>query len=232
VILGIIAERVTGKPFGVLLKRLVLDPLRLKQTSFPTRSLSLPSPSAAGYQINVNSAHQVTGYIAQLEPSPSAFYSAGAVVSTLHDLQVWARALATGTLLTPAMQRLRLQLVQAGGTFAPLVGTSPTIGLPVQYGLGIGDVGGMFGHNGQVPGYDAEMWYLPSVHGTVVALFNSITPCESTPKNLGILADAAYVSLAHAAFGSSLQPFGLETPETCVAPQGPAPATSGRPALH
>jgi D-alanyl-D-alanine carboxypeptidase len=219
VLLGIIAQRVTGKPFGVLLKQLVLDPLHLTQTSFPTRSVSLPSPFAAPYRISVNSAHQITGYVPQLEPSPSGLFTAGAIVSTLHDLQVWARALGTGELLTPAMQRLRLQLVQTNITFAPLVGTSPTIGLPVQYGLGIADAGGMFGHNGQVPGYNAEMWYLPAVNGTVVALFNAITPCESTPDVPGLLSDATFVSLADAAFGRSLEPAGLVTPETCDHPQ-------------
>jgi hypothetical protein len=79
----------------------------------------------------------------------------------------------------------RLRLVQTGLTLLPLAGTSPTIGLPAEYGLGIADAGGMFGHNGEVPGYTAEMWYLPSIRGTVVALFNSITPCESTPDRLG-----------------------------------------------
>lgn len=151
VILAIIAQDVTGKPFGVLLKDLVLDPLHLNQTSFPTRTLALPAPSATGHRININSDNQFTGYVAQLQPSPSALFGAGNVVSTVHDLQVWARALATGALLTPRLQRLRLQLVQTGLEFSPLVDTSPTIGLPVQYGLGIADAGGMLGHKGSCP---------------------------------------------------------------------------------
>jgi D-alanyl-D-alanine carboxypeptidase len=74
--LGIIAQRVTHKSFGDLLKQLVLDPLHLTQTSLPTRSLSLPAPSAAPYRISVNSADQVTGYVPQLEPSPSTLFTA------------------------------------------------------------------------------------------------------------------------------------------------------------
>jgi D-alanyl-D-alanine carboxypeptidase len=232
VILGIIAQRVTHKSFGDLLRQLVLDPLHLTQTSLPTRSLSLPSPSAAPYRISVNSADQVTGYVPQLEPSPSSLFTAGAVVSTLHDLQIWARALATGELLTPAMQRLRLQLVQTGLAFAPLVGTAPTIALPVQYGLGIGDAGGMFGHNGEVPGYTTEMWYLPAVHGTVVAFFNSITPCAAPPGLPGLLSDATFASLAYAAFGGSLQLSGLAVPETCDRPQSAAILPSAQPPLR
>jgi D-alanyl-D-alanine carboxypeptidase len=231
VMLGIIAQRVTGKPFGSLLKHYVFDPLHLKDTSFPTRTLSLPSPSASGNWLTENATHQIA-YVPQLQPSPSSFFSAGAVVSTLHDLQIWARALGTGALLTPSMQRLRLQLVKAGLSFAPLAGTSPTIGLAGGYGLGIADIGGMLGHNGEVPGYTAEMWYLPSVKGTVVALFNNTTPCVQTPKVADILADTAWISLAQNAFGSSLQRFGLEAPYTCPVPGAAGPAASGRPPLH
>jgi D-alanyl-D-alanine carboxypeptidase len=231
VMLGIIAQRVTGKSFAYLLKKYVLDPLHLRQTSFPTRSLSLPSPAATGYRITENAEQQIS-YVPQLQPSPSSFFTAGAVVSTLHDLQIWARALGTGALLTPRMQRLRLQLVQAGLSFGPLTGTSPTVGIAGGYGLGIADVGRMLGHNGEVPGYTAEMWYLPSVNGTVVALFNNTTPCVQTPKVGDILADAAWVSLAQNAFGSSLQRFGVELPFTCTVPGGSGLATGPRPKLH
>jgi hypothetical protein len=37
--------------------------------------------------------------------------AAGAMISTVADLQVWARASAAGALLSPSMQRQRLQLV-------------------------------------------------------------------------------------------------------------------------
>ncbi len=85
-----------------------------RQTSFPTRSLTLPSPAATGYKMDVNDKGKFVGYVPQQEPSPSILFGAGNIVSTLHDLQVWARALATGQLLSPAMQRLRLQLLQTG----------------------------------------------------------------------------------------------------------------------
>jgi D-alanyl-D-alanine carboxypeptidase len=192
----------------------------------------MPRPAADPYQMAVSNGH-FTGYVPQMESSPSGFFSAGAMISTLHDLQVWARALATGELLTHAMQRVRLHLVQSGITFGPLVNTVSTpIGFPAPYGLGLADAAGMIGHNGQVPGFNAEMWYLPSIHGTVVALFNAITLCESTPKVTDILADAAFVSLAQTAFGDALHPFGPEAPNTCAAPGASSPVTSRPPPLH
>lgn len=224
VILGIIAQRVTGKPFATLLKQLVLDPLHLKQTSFPTKRLTLPSPAATGYTPEGNGSGGISGYEVQDEPSPSAFFGAGNIVSTLHDLQVWARAVATGQLLTPTLQRLRLQVLPIGGFFSPLAGTTQTtIALPLQYGLGISDAGGMLGHNGRIPGYTAEMWYLPSARGTVVALFNSVTGCieGQAPFEIpGVLADGAFVSLAQAAFGPALQRTSLIPPMTCPTPSG------------
>jgi D-alanyl-D-alanine carboxypeptidase len=230
VILGIIAQRVTGKPFGELLKRYIFDPLHLKQTSFPTRSLAMPRPAADPYQMSVTNG-VFTGYAPQMESSPSGFFSAGAIISTMHDLQIWACALASGRLLTPAMQRVRLQLVNTGITFGPLANTVSTIGFPATYGLGIADAAGMLGHNGQVPGYNAEMWYLPSVHGTVVELFNAITLCESTPKVTDILADTSFVSLAETAFGHAVHPYGLQTPFICAKP-GVGSPKSGLPPLH
>ncbi len=218
VILGIIAQKVTGKPFGELLRKLVLRPLHLTQTSFPTRSLTLPSPAATGYKMDVNNKGKFLGYVPQQQPSPSILFGAGNVVSTLHDLRVWARALGTGRLLSPGMQRLRLQLLQTGIQFSPLAGTSATIGLPVQYGLGIADAGGMLGHNGQVPGFTTEMWYLPSDRGTVVAFFNSLSSCQTTPQTPAVLADSAFASLAQAAFGPALQRAGLAAPASCSVP--------------
>ena len=84
------------------------------------------------------------------------------MISTLDDMHIWAPALATGKLLSPAMQAQRLQ----------------TLSIPGQqsgdgYGLGIFNLGGWIGHNGSVPGYEAVTVYLPEKQMTLVILINT-----------------------------------------------------------
>jgi CubicO group peptidase (beta-lactamase class C family) len=227
-LLALIAQRVTHKPFGDLLRRFVLDPLHLRDTSFPTHSTG-GSRIATGYQLVTNPTTGLLQYVPQVQPSPSSYFGAGNIVSSLHDLQIWAKALGTGQLLTPGMQRLRLKLVQAGFSFTGLQGHGLTAGLPIQYGLGIADAGGMLGHNGEVPGFLSDLWYLPRVHGTVIVLLNSITPCGillSDPYLItALLGDATSTSLAQVAFGGSLHRNGLQGQNTCeTAGQSPPPS--------
>lgn len=216
VILGIIAQRVTGHPFSALLKRFVLEPVGMHQTSFPTHDPTIPAPATTGHFAAFNKADQLQAYVAAPSPSPSTLFGAGNVVSTLHDLQAWARALGTGALLKPRTQRLRLQLLNTGGVFSPLANTGVgNSGLAIEYGLGIADIGNMLGHNGEFdpPGFSAEMWYLPRRRGTVVVLLNSATPCGSE-----LLADALNSSLSQIAFGRSLTTVPVSGPTTCPVP--------------
>ena len=228
ILLALIAQRVTHTPFADLLQRYVLGPLRLRDTSFPTHSTGGPR-IAQGYELTVNPTTGLLQYVPQVQPSPSSYFGAGNVVSTLHDLQIWAKALAIGRLLTPRMQRLRLKLVQAGFSFTGLQNFGKWAGLPVQYGLGIADAGGMLGHNGEVPGYLTDMWYLPKVHGTVIVFLNSITPCGpllSDPNLIdGLLGDSSFASLAQVAFGGSLHRAGPQALNTCLT-AGTAPPFS------
>jgi D-alanyl-D-alanine carboxypeptidase len=227
ILLGIIAQRVTHKPFVELLRRFVLDPLHLHNTSFPTHSTG-GSRVATGYELTGNPTTGALQYVPQVQPSPSSYFAAGNIISTLHDLQIWAKALATGQLLTPAMQKLRLQLVQAGFSFTGLQNFGQPAGLPVQYGLGIASAGGMLGHNGEVPGFLSEMWYLPRVHGTVVVFLNSITPCGpilTDPYLVDtLLGDVSSTTLAQVAFGGSLHRSGPQGLNTCF--------TAGQSAQH
>jgi D-alanyl-D-alanine carboxypeptidase len=213
VLLAMIAQRVTHTPFGSLLRRLVFDPLHLRHTSFPTRTLAMPQPAAAGYlPVPTGAGNTIGGYEPGPLLSPSALFGAGNIISTLGDLQVWAKALGTGSLLKPTTQRLRLQVHSTPSLFQALAGTGLESGLMVSYGLGVADAGGLLGHNGIVapPGYTSELWYLPRQRASVVVLLNSITPCTGSAE----LADATSASLAQLAFGPWLQRVGVP-PTTC-----------------
>ena len=66
------------------------------------------------------------------------------------DMRIWARALATGTLLAPETQRQRLD------TAVPM-NTQQT----AFYGLGIFNDAGWIGHSGNIFGYQTVALYLP-----------------------------------------------------------------------
>ena len=76
------------------------------------------------------------------------------------SVKVWAQALATGTLLSPKLQAQRvgwsMQSVQSGG----------------PYGLALAAISSenAIGHNGGLPGYTTEMWYMPGKHATTVVV--------------------------------------------------------------
>jgi D-alanyl-D-alanine carboxypeptidase len=156
ILLGLIAERVTGRPLDQVIQTQILDPLQMAHTSFPTTP-DMPVPFAHGYYPNPGgSPRDVT------ESNPTVAWAAGAMISTLGDLRIWAKALATGTLLRPSTQALRLHtvLLSSGG------------GIQVRYGLGIGDLNGFLGHNGAIIGYGSDMFYLPSRNATIIVLGN------------------------------------------------------------
>ncbi|MQA74642.1 MAG: serine hydrolase [Solirubrobacterales bacterium] len=157
VILGRIAEMVTGRPLAQLYERRIFEPLGLEQTSFAPGT-SVPADIVHGYiEVAPASITDTTGW------NLSWAFSAGAMVSTLNDLHTYARALATGRgLLSERMQTRRLR-------FVPLRLT----GRVFRYGLGIAKFGTYLGHNGQVPGYGAMMLSSPDRRATLIALGNT-----------------------------------------------------------
>lgn len=156
VLLGLLVEAVSGERIGPYIERHVLAPLHLTQTLFP-HGTEFPRPHADGYTAQTPT-HAVAN---STEWSPSWAWSAGAMISDLHDLRIWAKAVATGTLLKPAIQRQRER-------FLPIPGLAPA-----RYGLGLFSVDGWIGHDGEVPGYESLTVYLPSREATVVILANS-----------------------------------------------------------
>ncbi|MFD5409437.1 serine hydrolase domain-containing protein [Streptomyces nojiriensis] len=154
ILLGLVVEKVSGVPLDRFIDREVVAPAGLKHTVFPTGP-EFPSPHAHGYtdQTASGKVEDATDW------NPSWGWAAGAMISDLPDMRSWAKTLATGTLLTPATQAQRLDVVDA------LPGTG--------YGLGIFNVQGWIGHNGSLPGYGSLVLYLPESKATLVVLLNT-----------------------------------------------------------
>jgi D-alanyl-D-alanine carboxypeptidase len=157
ILLGLVVEKVSGKPLQDYVRDHILTPLGMSHTSFPTTN-AFPEPHAQGYTVQTADGKET----AATDWDPSWGWAAGAMISTLDDMHIWAPALATGRLLSPEMQAQRLQTVGAPG-------------LPPQdgYGLGIFNLGGWIGHNGSLPGYQTVSVYLPQTQTTMVILINT-----------------------------------------------------------
>ena len=175
-LLGVILEKVTGKPLDVVMDDVVLQPLGLGQTTYPTDA-TIPSPFSRGYFSRANlDLRDVTA------SNPAFAGGAGAMISTLGDLRVWAQALATGSLLDPATQAMRLQ--------TRVLAQTPKV--TVAYGMGITDINGFLGHDGAIVGYGSLVLYLPSRGATIVLLGNNNDNNAPAPLAIG-LAVAAYL---------------------------------------
>ncbi|MEV5987012.1 serine hydrolase domain-containing protein [Streptomyces sp. NPDC052051] len=161
VLLGLVVEKVSGRRLGDYLRRAVLAPAGLSHTLFPADA-AFPAPHARGYTNQSASGKTVDA----ADWNPSWAWAAGAMISDLRDLRVWAATVATGELpdgtrlLSPAAQRQRLTML-----------ATPVEG--VGYGLGLFDVQGWIGHNGSLPGYESLAVHLPSAHATLVVLLDT-----------------------------------------------------------
>lgn len=171
VLLGLVVERVTGRPVQEFFQRRIFQPLGLTHTFWPTNAF-LPDPYAHGVtrQTLDNSKVDATHW------NPSWAYAAGQLVSNLDDLRVWAKACAKGTLVSPRMQRERLQ-------WSKLPPNTDTR----KYGLGIGSNAGWLGHTGELPGYNVSAFYLPAKDATLVVLINSDIPTQGVSPAAAVL---------------------------------------------
>lgn len=160
VLLGMIIEKVTGKPIAQVFREKLIKPLGLTQTAWPTGS-GLPSPFAHGFTVQTLDGKEADATFR----NPSWAFTAGELVSTLKDLRTWVESYATGTLLTPELQKERL-------TWVTLPPNTPQR----AYGLGIGTDHGWLGHSGELPGYNTGAYYLPERKATIVVMVNSDIP--------------------------------------------------------
>jgi len=167
ILLGLIMQQLTHLPAAQAWQRYLFGPLGMRQTSLPRpTSSAIPVPHAQGYIYGTD----FTGRGPTLNVTdwnPSWAWAAGGAISTLHDLQIWAKALATGQLLSAATQQQRLSSWNNNtGLF--------WLGKPWRYGLGVVDWAGFLGHSGDLFGFNSWMAYQPQTGATIIVLTNLI----------------------------------------------------------
>jgi len=158
-LLGMIIEKLSGKPYGQYLQDEFFTPLGLKSTIYCDQA-PLIRHRAQGY------APRPGGGFINAEPlSMTQPYAAGSLCSTVNDLAAWTLALSSGKVVSPASYKL----MTTPGTLND--------GKPLTYGfgLGIGTLGGhrQVSHNGGINGFISELHHYPDDSLVTVVLTNT-----------------------------------------------------------
>jgi CubicO group peptidase (beta-lactamase class C family) len=157
-LLGYIIEQVSGLSYEAFLQKNILTPLNLSDTGYNHNSNGV----AIGYI-------DITETLAEPE-DPSLPYAAGALYSTVEDMNRWEQALTTDALL-PATSRAEM--------FAPQVAMPD--GGPMAAGYGYGFVIGtevgrrIIWHNGGISGFTSMEARYPVDDVTVIILDNQMS---------------------------------------------------------
>ncbi len=164
VLLGLVLEQVTGESMGELTRKQIIEPLDLKDTSFPTiEATSLPDPHAQGYTLQGQSSGEKPRNATDWTASWT--WTAGIMISTVDDLLVYGRALGTGKgLLSPTQQQERIDSLASD---VPPFDQPPLEG-DFGYGLGLMKEHGWIGHSGVIAGYNTALYYNQELDAVLV----------------------------------------------------------------
>jgi D-alanyl-D-alanine carboxypeptidase len=177
---GMIVEKITGNSLEDEIASRIAGELGLAQTSLPTQP-QLGGEHSHGYlYVKDIGDEQDGGGDALFDVTntfdPSWAWAAGAMVSDLADLKVWVKSLVEGDLLSDALQRERLTTVEAWQGS--------------DYGLGIAEYEGFWGHPGDIPGFSSAMMYNPDSGAVIILNLNK------NPNDLDFAGYATFTQLA------------------------------------
>jgi D-alanyl-D-alanine carboxypeptidase len=141
ILLGLLVEEVTGRPYAAEVRRRILRPLGLRDTYFPGTDPRIRGPHMRAYiPWPDGTLRDFSVY------NMSWAWAAGELISTTRDLDVFYRALLSGRLLTPAL----MAQMQDTVPMDPSVPEAGGYGLGIYWlalpcGLGWGHDGGVIG---------------------------------------------------------------------------------------
>lgn len=153
-LLGVVIEEVTGQSIAEVIDERIVDELDLTDTVYAGFDEDWASPHAQGHQPSDTQVGPIFNNFSSMGAS-------GAMVSTTEDMTVWAKALATGELISPELQQERL-------VGAPL-SEGPEYD---EYAVGIGSLEGWWGHTGEGLGFTALVMHDQESDSSVVMFMN------------------------------------------------------------
>ena len=183
VLLGLLAERVVGRPIGEQITRGIIRPLQLTDTYWPDLGeQKLRGRHPQGYFADAPGAPWQD--LTRMDPSLG--WAAGQLVSTPRDLGRFMAALLGGELLAPA-QLAEMRETVAAPDFEPEPGWRYGLGL-AEHETSCDDVG--WGHGGDIQGFETRNLVTEDGRWAVVAV-------NALPTSLeGVAAVSATVEAA------------------------------------
>ena len=156
-ILGLIVEKVTGKTISEEISEFIFKPLGMNSSIYPD-DYWLPG-NLKGYSWNESE----NKFDDKTELNTDVPNAAGAIISSIYDLKRYVKALYTGELISY-------------DTHLEQISTLTMQGAPdwMQYGLGIVNIHGFYGHNGTIFGFSSEMFYLPVKDAVIIINVNRL----------------------------------------------------------
>jgi D-alanyl-D-alanine carboxypeptidase len=176
VLLGLVIEQLTGRSASEEFRDRLFAPLGMTGSSLPVPTdAAIPTPFAHGYTYGTNvetiessvlpedvQARARSGQLAPTDvtgDNPSWAWTAGSAISTTEDLVRLVRALVGGGLLPPELQVQRLASVRP---------VDPADPASAGYGMALARFGPLYGHTGELPGYNSFLGHDPHRDVTVV----------------------------------------------------------------
>lgn len=209
ILAGLIIEQLTDLSLQEAFQQRIFRPLGIRRTLLPAPAdADIPASHPQGYMFGTNvstladpalpPAEQTAAAKGTLLPNdvtdsnPSWAWAAGGAISTAGDLTRYVTGLVGGGLLDPAMQKKRLDSIQ------PI----PTPdGTDIGYGLAIVRFGPLYGHDGQLPGYNSFMAHDPATKNTVIVLTSLYAGADGRQP-----ANVIAMAIIQALYGPSLAP--------------------------
>jgi CubicO group peptidase (beta-lactamase class C family) len=187
-LLGVIIEKVTGKPYAQVLQENIFNPLGMSSSGYDMPAPILPK-RASGYE------KRGGAYINASYVDMTTSYSAGALYSTVEDLYRWDQALYGDKILSEESKKTMFEpRIAPGGT--------PLASMRYAYGWFVGKelIGTTqesiytIGHGGSINGFNSLITRIPESRSLIVLLNNTgAAPLAAIERSiLGILYGKPY----------------------------------------
>lgn len=174
VLLGLIVERVSGRPLSAFFQERLFKPAELTNTAFDDPADVVPH-RAQGYRKLKNSG----GFANADWISPTIPWAAGGLRTTVSDLVKWDQALHSGKIIRPESLRMLTApgVLNDGRTTKFGMPKAWQEGLNSDYGMGVFVAptrgGPRISHGGDIDGFVTWLGHYPQLKLTIVLMENS-----------------------------------------------------------
>ncbi len=175
-LLGLIIEKVTGKPYEAVLRERILVPVGMDNTGYPSSFRDIIPERARGHYATLG------GYENAKYDNPSIYYATGGMYSTVNDMLLLDRALASEKLLSDSSKEKMFTLfhrdTRRGGGYG-YGWKIDTVGLdeamdPLMYVGHAGDAAGFFAWFGRFIEQDLFIVFMTNTNAIGVATMEDV----------------------------------------------------------